>query len=107
MAQQIHQLLFAVDAARAFEIALEIGINQDVLEGDSEMVIHALANEAPYWSIFGNFIEHARFFFFFNFFFNSFRWLSFSHTKREGNRLAHNLAKHSISFSHTPSCFSS
>ena len=59
----------AVDAARAFEIALEIGINQDVLEGDSEMVIHALANEAPYWSIFGNFIENARFFFFFKFFF--------------------------------------
>ena len=62
MAQQIHQLLFAVDAARAFEIALEIGINQDVLEGDYEMVIHALANEAPYRSIFGNFIEDARFF---------------------------------------------
>ena len=47
MAQQIHQLLSAVDATRAFEIALEIGINQDVLEGDYEMVIHALANEAP------------------------------------------------------------
>ena len=53
MAQQIHQLLFAVDAAKAFEIALEIGINQDVLEGDSEMGIHALANEAPYWTILG------------------------------------------------------
>ena len=67
MAQQIPQLLSAIDAPRAFEFTLEIGIDQDVLEGDSKMVIHALADEAPYLAIFGNFIEDARFFFFFFF----------------------------------------
>lgn len=53
MAQQNPQLLSAIDAARAFEFALEIGINQDVLEGDSEMVIHALADEVGYfWELY-------------------------------------------------------
>lgn len=48
MAQQIPQLLSTADATRAFEFALEIGINQDVSEGNSEMVIHALVDEALY-----------------------------------------------------------
>lgn len=51
MSQQIHQLLStaeveAATAARSLEFALEIGVNQAVLEGDSEMVIQALADEA-------------------------------------------------------------
>lgn len=51
MPQQIPQLLTAVEieaavaAARALEFALEVGINQVVLKGNSMLVIQALDDE--------------------------------------------------------------
>lgn len=84
MSQQIHQLLSTAEveaaaAARSLEFALEIGVNQAVLEGDSEMVIQHLLTKLNL-----------------KFFPIPIVSLSFSHTKREGSKLAHNLARYFI-----------
>ena len=74
-------------ASKALEFARELGIAKAVLEGDSQVVIMALNSKtsvlAPYGSLIQDSLTLS----------NSFSKLSYSHTKREGNTVAHNLAK--------------
>ena len=95
MSQQLPYLLTSLEveaatATRALEFALEVGINQATLEGDSLLVIQALTDDSMSFVGFGSFIKDAMFFY------KCFHCLNFPHTRREGNNLAHNLAKHSI-----------
>ena len=74
-------------ASKALEFARELGIAKAVLEGDSQVVIMTLNSKtyvlAPYGSLIQDSLTLS----------NSFSKLSYSHTKREGNTVAHNLAK--------------
>ena len=54
------------------------------------IVIQALDIETLCLVGYGNYIRDVIYFS------NSFRWLSFYHTRRDGNRLAYNLARQSI-----------
>ena len=88
MSQQIHQLLSTAEveaaaAARALEFALEIGVKQAVLEGDSEMVIQALADKVS-----SKILS------------NSYSFVEcFSYKKGGYYKLAHNLTRHFINIS--------
>ena len=77
----------AMAASKALEFARELGIAKAVLEGDSQVVIMALNSKtsvlAPYGSLIQDSLTLS----------NSYSKLSYSHTKREGNTVAHNLAK--------------
>lgn len=57
---------------------------------NSLVLFQALTDETLPRAGFGSFIRDAKCFS------NSFLWLNLSHTKREGNRVAHNLARHSL-----------
>ena len=70
-------------ASKALEFARELGIAEAVLEGDSQVVIMALNSKSPILAPVQDSLSLS----------NSFSKLSYSHTKREGNTVAHNLAK--------------
>ena len=76
----------AMAASKALEFARELGIAKAVLEGDSQVVIMALNSKtsvlAPYGSLIQDSLTLS----------NSFSKLSYSHTKRFGNPVVHNLA---------------
>ena len=56
-------------------------------EGDSQVVIMALNSKSPVLAPYGSLLQDSLSLA------NSFSKLSYSHTKREGNTVAHNLAK--------------
>ena len=80
----------AIAANRALEFAWEIGINDVILEGDSSLVHLALKRGEHSLSPFGLLVEDIKVSS------ASFRTLLYSHTKREGNKVAHRLARHAI-----------
>ena len=92
MATRIPQQLQPVEieamaASKALEFARELGIAEAVLEGDSQVVIMALNSKSPVLAPYGSLVQDSLSLS------NSFSKLSYSHTKREGNIVAHNLAK--------------
>ena len=80
----------AIAANRALEFAREIGINEAILEGDSSLVHQALKRGEHSLSPFGLLVEDIKLSS------ASFSTLLYSHTKREGNKVAHGLARHAI-----------
>ena len=82
-------------ATRALEFAREVGISEAVLEGDSLLVIKALETKDVGLAPFGLLIQDAYSFI------PTFCLLSYSHTKREGNLVAHDLAKLAVTI---PNC---
>ena len=74
-------------ASKALEFARELGIAEALLEGDSQVVIMALNSKSPVLAPYGSLVQDSLSLS------NSFSKLSYSHTKREGNTVAHNLAK--------------
>ena len=77
----------ALAAYKALEFAREVGISEAVLEGDSSLVMTALASKKPRPTPFGLLLQDSL---------NvsvGFSKLSYSHTKREGNIVTHNLAQ--------------
>ncbi|KAL0008796.1 hypothetical protein SO802_010298 [Lithocarpus litseifolius] len=78
----------ALAAVRAMSFAAELGVSSTIIEGDSEVVIKALKSEEESLSTYGHLIAAARQFT------DGFSSLSFTHTRRLGNILAHNLARH-------------
>ena len=100
MTEKIPQLLKPIEiearaATRALEFAREVGISAAVLEGDSLLVIKALETKDVGLAPFGLLIQDA-----YNFI-PAFSLLSYSHTKREGNLVAHDLAKLAVTI---PNC---
>ena len=78
----------ALACRRAISFALEIGLQEVMFEGDSDIVIiRSLNSESPCMAPFGHVIEDSRSIA------SSLRYHSFSHVKRSGNCVADKLAK--------------
>ena len=71
-------------------MASDLGFQNAILEGDSLGLIKALKAEDHNLSPWGLLVEDVKLVA------NSFVSLSYSHIKRNGNSVAHNLAKHAI-----------
>ena len=80
-------------AIRAIEFAREIGVDRIMDEGDSSIVTKALSTKNPALALYGLLIEDTRVFE------GNFLELSYSHTKREGNEVAHCLARLALTLS--------
>ncbi|KAK9984201.1 hypothetical protein SO802_033726 [Lithocarpus litseifolius] len=78
----------AMAAARALVFAKDLGITEFVLEGDSEVVITSLRSKEASFSSFGHLLESAKSII------GSDTCIKFSHVRRSGNKIAHNLARH-------------
>ena len=92
MTTQIPQQLRLVEiealvASKALEFARELGIADAVLEGDSQVVITALNSKNIVLAPFGSLVQDSLTLS------TGFSKLSYSHTKKEGNTVAHNLTK--------------
>ena len=74
----------------ALKFAYKLGFQNVILKGDSLGLIQALKAEDHKLSPLGLLVEDVKLFA------NNFVRLSYSHIKRSGNSVAHNLAKHAI-----------
>ena len=83
----------ALVAQRAMEVALEIGLNKGVLEGDSLILMNALKTNSHSLAQFGHIIKDIQFLA------SQFSIISFSHVKRHCNTIAHSIARRALSFS--------
>ena len=81
----------ALAAATALALAEDLGMQRVILEGDSLVIIIALREEEQIFSPIGLLLEDVRRLSL------SFQQLLYSHTKREGNSVAHNLARYANS----------
>ena len=81
----------ALAAATALALAEDLGMQRVILEGDSLVIIKALREEEQFFSPVGLLLEDVRMLSL------SFQKLLYSHTKREGNSVAHNLARYTNS----------
>ena len=75
-------------ATRAIEFSIELGFSKVILEGDSETVIKALQDNSPSLAPFGLLIRDAQETA------NFFTCISYAHVGRNGNFVAHNLARY-------------
>ena len=73
-------------AARALSFAAELGFSRFVLEGDSELIIKALQSNEDSLAPFGHILEVAKIT-------TDVNRVLFTHVRRLGNAVAHNLAK--------------
>ena len=85
----------AIVACRAVEFGSEIGVDCAVVEGDSEVIVKALRNRDNGLTHFAPLINDV------SLFSVLFSELSYSHIKRDGNKVAHSLARLALT---TPSC---
>ena len=83
----------AMATTRAIEFAREIGVDRIMVERDSSTVTKALSTKNPALASYGLLIEDARVLE------GNFLELSHSHTKREGNKVAHCLARLALTLS--------
>ena len=79
--------LEALACRRSILFAIELGLQEVVFEGDSEVIFKLLTAEQPCMSAFGHIIEDSRSLA------ARLRLATFTHTKRQGNNVADNLAK--------------
>ena len=70
---------------KALQCATDLSLNDVSLEGDSKIVINALNEDAHSLASFGLTIQDVKCFA------NLFHCIRFSHVRREGNNVAHNL----------------
>ena len=80
----------AIVAARALEFGQEIGITEAILEGDSELIVNSLKSGRATMASVEPLIQDA------TIFSASYTKLLYSHYRRDGNKLAHSLARFSI-----------
>lgn len=80
-------------ATRAIEFAREIGVDRIMVEGDSSTITKALSTKDPALVLYWLLIEDARVLE------GNFLELSYSHTKGEGNKVAHCLARLALTLS--------
>ena len=95
LAKQIPQLYTALEveamaAATALSFASQLGFHSGILESDSQLLVSALIENHTYLSTDGLLLDDIRFYASF------FNQLLYSHVKREGNKVAHRLAKHAL-----------
>lgn len=77
-------------ARRAVEFAQELGITRAIIEGDSEIICNDLLNPSPSLSLHGLLIRDAQVLAL------SFTSITFAHVSRQGNTVAHSLARMAI-----------
>lgn len=77
----------ALAAVRAIILAMDLNLPSFIFEGDSEVVISALRKKEESFSSFGHLISSIKHYL------HSCNCISFSHTCRSGNSVAHSLAK--------------
>ncbi|XP_050259880.1 uncharacterized protein LOC126704942 [Quercus robur] len=77
----------ALAAVRAITLAMDLNLPSFIVEGDSEVVISALRKKEDSFSSFGHLISSVK-----QILVNC-NCISFSHTRRSGNSVAHSLAK--------------
>ena len=92
MATCVPQFLQAIEiealaANKALEFAQEMGLSDVVLEGDSSLMMAVLNSKYPSLASYGLLLQDTLSLS------SVFSKLSYSHTKREGNTVAHNLAQ--------------
>ena len=92
MAKQIPQLYTALEveamaASTALSFATQLGFHRGILESDSLVLVSALIKNSTYLSTDGLLLDDIRF------------YTSFFGIKREGNKVAHKLAKHALCIS--------
>ena len=80
-------LVEAIAAAWAIALAHDLSLSNYILEGDSDKVITALKRNDDSLSEFGHILASAKSL-------TDVNCITFSHTRRIGNAIAHNLAKH-------------
>ena len=80
-------LVEAIAAARAIALAHDLSLSNYILEGDSDKVIIALKRNDDSLSEFGHILASAKTL-------TDVNCITFSHTRRIDNAVAHNLAKH-------------
>ena len=78
----------ALAAVRAISFALELHLPSVIVEGDSELIISAIQSEEESFTSYGHLISSIKQSL------GSFSCISFSHTRRSSNSLAHNLAQY-------------
>ena len=78
-------------ARRALWFAKELGFQRLIVEGDSEVIINSINSDNMSKSEFGHILQDIKFLCSF------FSHVSFIHIKRQGNCVAHRLARRAIS----------
>ena len=78
----------AMAAARVITFAQELGIKEFVLKGDLEAVITTLQSTEVSLTTYGHLLESAKSIL------TTSKCIAFTHIRRIGNRVAHNLTKH-------------
>ena len=73
----------ALAACRAVELGSELGLHRATFEGDSEVVVKALRCKEYGLAPYAHLIKDV------SLFFGSYSELSYSHVKRDGNKVAH------------------
>ena len=79
--------------ATVLSFATQLGFHRGILEFDSLVLVSALIKNSTYLSTDGLLLDDIRFYASF------FNQLLYSHVKREGNKVAHKLAKHALCIS--------
>ena len=77
-------------ASQALEFGIEVEVHQAILEVDSTVIVKALGEDGVSLASFDPLIQDAKFFS------SSFSSLLYSHVKKDGNKLAYNLTRHSF-----------
>lgn len=72
----------------AIELAIEMGLDRIVFEGNFDTVMRALTDQSPPFAPFGLLIREAQAFA------DQLNWVKFQHVGRGGNNIAHNLSRH-------------
>ena len=98
LSKQFPQLYTALEveamaAATALSFAVQLGFHSGTLESDSLLLVSALVDNHNYLSSVGLLLDDIRFYA------SSFNQLLYSHVKRDGNKVAHRLAKHALCIS--------
>ena len=83
----------ALAAREAIQFALEVGLTEVELEGDSLIICDALKDKELCFASYGNTVDDALVLA------RGLQCISISHVKREGNKAAHLLARHATSLS--------
>ena len=98
MSKQLPQLYLALEveamaASTTLLFASQLGFHRAILESDSLTLATALRNDSTFLSLDGLLMEDIKFHA------SSFIQLRYSHVKREGNKVAHKLARHALCIS--------
>nr|XP_023887146.1 uncharacterized protein LOC111999255 [Quercus suber] len=88
------EMVEVLAARSALCFAKELGFNNIIVEGDSEIVIKALSTNGPSFSSIGHIVKDVKVLA------SSLGNVSFNHTRRQGNRVAHGLARLACNFIH-------